>query len=107
VQPGQHLSGRLAVQPHEVLVLPLDEQRLPRRHPPLADPERKVPGALMATRRAVDAIRIGSHAEVSDVEYPVKLKGKRSLDGGHVRIELIKRSVNVAGGTEDHESMAS
>src|SRR5262245_2921080 len=79
VQARQNLSCRLAVQPYEVLVVPLDKQRPARGRPLLADPERKVARTVVPTSGAVDAIGIRPHAEVPDVENPVELQRKRPL----------------------------
>jgi hypothetical protein len=60
VQTGQNLVARLVVQPYEVLVVSLDEQRPARRPTLLADPERKITCTVVPTSGAVDAIGIGS-----------------------------------------------
>src|SRR5256885_562458 len=41
-EPRQHFRTRLRVEPHEVLVIPFDEDRFPRGRAPLRDPCGKI-----------------------------------------------------------------
>jgi hypothetical protein len=69
-EPGEHLIGAPIVQPGEVFVVPLDEQRRPGRGPTLGPPRREVARAVAIASGPVDARGVGPDPEVADVQHP-------------------------------------
>lgn len=69
-EPGQNLRIGLGVEPDEVLVVALDEDRPPGSETAFGPPRREVARALVLTGRTVDPARIGPDAEVADVQHP-------------------------------------
>jgi hypothetical protein len=56
------------------------------------------------SRGLVDAARVGPDAEVTDAQYVVEAHAKRLLEGKDIGVELVHGSVDVAGGTNEHNA---
>ena len=83
-------------------MVPLDEQRGPRRGSVLGHPTREVTCPIVAPCRFVDSLRVGPDSKVTYVENPREAHAEVRLEGEHVIVETIKCSVNVSCGTDDH-----
>jgi len=104
VKAGQDFGGRLRVEPHEVLVVALDEHGGPRRGAALREPDGEVARAVVPPRGPVDARGIGPHAEVADVQHPVDAHAERRLEREHARVHPVETAVDVTCRAEDHGS---
>jgi ATP-dependent helicase YprA (DUF1998 family) len=58
----------------------------------------------MLLGRLVDAIRIGPHAEVANVQHPLEAHAERGLEREDVLVETIHGAMDVAGSADDHDA---
>src|SRR5690606_17066350 len=100
----EHLRLGLGVEPDEVLVVALDEQRAARGGPSTRPPSGEVARAVVLPGGLVDALRVRPHAEVADMQHPLEAHAERLLEGEDVLEEPIEGSVDVASGADDHGS---
>jgi len=98
----ENLVGFPRVEPLEVLVVPLDEDGLPRSRALLPPPPREVTGAVVPACGLVDAIRGGPDAEVADVEDPIELEARCCFEPKDIVEEAIECPMYVSRSAEEH-----
>ena len=101
-EPGQHLGRVLRVEPEEVLVVALDENRPPRRGASVGEPRREVAGTVVCSCRPVDATRIRLNTEITHVKHPPKAFPEHLLEREDVVIHSVDGPVDVTGGAKQH-----
>jgi hypothetical protein len=92
----------LGIEPNEVLVVALDEDRFSRRRATLRDPGGEIAGAVVFSGHLVDAICVRPDAEVADVKHPLEAHPERFLEREDIVVHAIDGAVNVAGSADEH-----
>jgi hypothetical protein len=91
------------VEPQEVFVITLDENRRSRHPSVFSQPQWKIARPFVAARCPVDAVWIGPNTEVADMQYLVEANPKRCLEHQHVLIKTGHCAVNVTGRADEHD----
>jgi hypothetical protein len=92
----------LGVEPDEVLVVALDEERLPWGRAALREPRWEIAGAVVLLGRLVDAVHVGPDTEVADVEHPLEAHAERRLEREDVLVHAVHGPMDVARGADQH-----
>ena len=93
---GQRDVVSEVLEPVEVLVVALDEQRWPGRRPTLPEPAREVAGAVVLPRRSVDPVWVGPDAEVTHVEHLGEAHTERCLKSEDVVVKPVHGSMGAS-----------
>src|ERR1700728_2556449 len=106
-QARKHIRILACVEPHEVLMITLDEEGRPSCRSVLGEPSRKIARAVVMARCFIEPIRVGPNPKVAHVQDVVEANAKHRLEREHALIQTVHRSMNVAGRADQHGAPSS
>ena len=73
----------------------------------LGKPDREISRAIVLARCLVHPVGIGPDAKIAEVKHVVKTSTERFLEREDIFIEPVQGSVNIAGGTDEHDFLVA